>query len=114
MVRVHLIIDVVLSLTCTAAACVVLTDIHTPVRPILILVALVIGCGWAICGWLNLPDFGYSAALTIATGISLWIAISMGAVELKWWHPAVTVGVGLILATLSNIAQVPGDSLRRA
>ncbi len=54
LIRVHLIIDILLSITCTAAACVVLTDIRTPIRPILVLIAL---DNWMRLGDLRMAEF---------------------------------------------------------
>jgi len=111
---IRLAIDVLTSTACTAGFVVVLANFHTPVRSVLVLVALVIGCGWAVCGWMDLPEFAYAIALTIAAGISLSMAVSMVAVELKWWHPNATVGVVLLLAAILNIAQTLGSLRRKA
>jgi hypothetical protein len=100
--RVRLLIDVLAAASCAGTLAVIQGHLHSPARPAVTLVALVVGCGWAITGWLGLKEFSYAATVTLATGIALWMLVSLVSVEVHWWHPNTTVAVALVVAGLSN------------
>jgi hypothetical protein len=66
---IRLAVDVVTAAACLAGCVIVFNDVHTPMRPVLVLAALVLGSGWAICGWMDLHEFAYAGAITVAAGI---------------------------------------------
>ncbi|HLM95252.1 MAG TPA: hypothetical protein VK283_03005 [Acidimicrobiales bacterium] len=99
---IRFVIDVSAAIACLAGSVVAFADIRGPIAPFVVLAGAVLGCGWAMTGWLDTRDAAYAASLTVAAGIALIIVISMIAVELGWWHPVIVVGVLSVGAALSN------------
>jgi hypothetical protein len=98
----RVLIDVSAAILCMAASVVAFADIRGPIGPFIVLAGAVLGCGWAMTGWLDTRDVAYAASLAVAAGISLIIVISMMAVQLTWWHPVVVVGILSVGAALGN------------
>ncbi len=95
-----------------SAAVFTLADWHNAARPYVVLVALLVGTGWAIVGWIDVAcEFSYLASVTLATGLGVAILLSICLVVLRWWHPAVSVGALLCVSTASNVC-LAGRSVR--
>ena len=99
---IRVLVDVSAATLCLAGSVVAFADIRGPIAPFLVLGGAVLGCGWAMTGWLDTQDAAYAASLAVGAGIALIIVISMMAVELTWWHPVVVVGVLSVGAALGN------------
>lgn len=78
-------------------------------RPTMTLLAISMGCGWAIVGWIRLHDWAYLATLTLAAGVSLMMLVGLCEVEVGVWHPVETVVVVLAVAGASNVCLLLHD-----
>lgn len=105
-------VDVVATLVCALAALFTLADIHTPVRPTLTLVALVLGTGWAATCWMKVRDPAYAATIAIASGVSILCFYALLFVEIHWWHPVGSAGALLIGAATVNFLAIGWDLTR--
>ena len=74
------------SLICLLALALVLLGSRLPLRPVVVLVAIVLGTGSALVGGEDLLTArGFSLAVTV--GLSVVILISLAATYVPWWHP---------------------------
>ena len=108
----RLLVDVVLALVCATGAYLSATGQYVPAKPILVLVALIAGCGWAIVGWIDTTEAAFAGTLVAAMGVVVVIFVSLVAVAAKWWHPEATVSVLLAAACLGNLLHVARDMAR--
>ena len=106
------VVDLIACVLCSTGALVTLAHLHDIVTPFVILAGAVLGCGWAVTGWLDGKDAAYAASLAIAAGIALVILVSLVSIELAWWHPTSVVGVMLALAAVSNVGIAYRDARR--
>lgn len=75
-----------LSVICALALGLVAYDSREPLRPAVVLVAIVLGTGTAIVGSEHLLSArGFSLAAVI--GVSAIVLISMAVTYVPWWHP---------------------------
>lgn len=108
------VVDVLLGALCAVGAALVLADLASPARPAVVLVGLVLGSGWAVVGWIPLPDeVAYSGGLALAAGVAVPIAVSVVLVEGHWWHPVGASGAVLAVAAGLNLALVGWHALGR-
>jgi hypothetical protein len=111
---VRLLVAVAAMAVCAAGAVIVLAGVHSPARPYVVLVGLVLGTGWAVVGWLSLPsEAAYAGALVLGVGVSVPIAVSILLVLSHWWHPVGVSGALLAVAAGVNGALIVRTILRR-
>jgi hypothetical protein len=67
-----------------------------------VLIAVVLGIGWAAAGWVRTRDIAYAGTLVLAAGVAIPMLVSLFFVEVHWWHPVGTAGVLLLAAALVN------------
>ncbi len=91
---------VALAMVCVAAGVMVLANSSSSVRPPLVLLGMVVGPGWALCGFVRLPDKTLAWALALALGISINIAIGLLMIADDRWHP---VGATIVLLFASAV-----------
>lgn len=111
---VRMLVDAVLAVMCATGAYLSATGQYVPAKPILILFALIAGCGWAVVGWIDTTEAAFAGTLVAATGVTVTMLVSLAAVEAKWWHPEATVSVLLAAASLGNSLHVVRDRARRS
>lgn len=105
-------IDVVALAVCAAGSALALLDVRTPARPYVVLIALVLGIGWATTGWLRVSEPAYAGTLVLAAGVSIPILVGVFFVEIHWWHPVAVAGVLLAAAAAGNVAALARDLAR--
>jgi hypothetical protein len=110
--NVKITVDVVVALLCAAASVVVLVDADSPVRPALVLVALVVGTGWAATCWIDLDDVAFAATVALGTGLAGLFLYGLFFVEIGWWHPVGSAGVLLAVAAAVCVAAIARDATR--
>ena len=110
----RLLVDVVLAVVCATGAYLSATGQYVPAKPIIILFALIAGCGWAIVGWIDTTEAAFVGTLVAAMGVVVVMFVSLVAVAAKWWHPEATVSVLLAAACLGNLLHVVRDMARRS
>lgn len=88
--------------SCVVSALLVLTDVHTPVRPVSTVLGLTAGTGLAVTGWMDSMEPSLFGALTLSTGTAITFFVSLFAVEARWWHPTITVS-GLLIASAASL-----------
>lgn len=111
---VRLLVAVAATAVCAAGAAIVLAGVHTPARPYVVLVGLVLGTGWAVVGWLTLPqEAAYAGALVLGVGVSVPIAVSILLILSHWWHPVGASGALLAVAAGVNGVLIARSALRR-
>jgi hypothetical protein len=98
----RVIVDLIALILCAAGSVFALSHTHGPVAAFIILAGSVLGCGWAITGWIDTRDAAYAASLAMAAGLALVMVVSLVSIELAWWHPVIVVGVMSAIAALGN------------
>ena len=111
---IRLLVDVVLAVVCATWAYLSATGQYLPAKPIIVLFALIVGCGWAVVGWIDTTEAAFAGTLVAATGVVVTMLVSLAAVGAKWWHPEATVSVLLAAAFLGNSLHVARDMVRRS
>jgi len=111
---IRLVVDVVLAVTCATGAYLSATGQHLPEKDIIVLFALIAGCGWAIVGWTDTTEVAFAGTLVVAAGVVVSMLVSIAAVGAHWWHPDATVSVLLGAACLGNSLHVVRDKARRS
>ena len=111
---IRLVVDVALAAMCAMGAYLSAAGEYIPTKPIIVLFALIAGCGWAIVGWINTTEIAFAGTLVVATGAMVSILVSLAAVGAKWWHPGATVSVLLAAAFLANSLHIVRDTARRS
>ena len=111
---IRLLVDVVLAAVCATGAYLSATGQYVPAKPIIVLFALIAGCGWAIVGWIDTTEAAFAGTLVAATGVVVVMLVSLAAVGVKWWHPEATVSVLLAAACQGNSLHVVRDMTRRS
>lgn len=111
---IRLLVDVVLTAVCATGAYLSATGQYIPSKPIIVLFALIAGCGWAVVGWIDTAEAAFAGTLAAATGVTVTMLVSLAAVEAKWWHPEATVSVLLAAACLGNSLHIVRDMARRS
>lgn len=92
------------ALVCALGASLVFANAHSPLRPWVVLVGLVLGSGWAVVGWLDLAlEAAFVGALTLGAGVAVPIALSIILVVGGWWHPIGASGALLVAAAAVNL-----------
>jgi hypothetical protein len=91
---------------CLVSALLVLADVQIAARPPLTAFALTVGTGLAVTGWIQPSGAALFGALTLSTGTSIVLLVSLLAVEVQWWHPAITVAGLLIASAISIVGQL--------
>jgi hypothetical protein len=97
-----------LSLLAVTVAVLVLLDVQSPVRVVLVLLFVTTVPGWALLDWQGLARGWLGAGLAVATSVSLATVIATAQVYAGAWSPTATVLV-LVLVTVTACAL----SLRR-
>ncbi len=110
--KVRIAVDATVALLCVAASVVVLADVHSPARPALVLVALVVGTGWAATCWIDLEDAAFAATVALATGLACLFLYGLFFVEIGWWHPVGSAGVLLAVTAAICAAATTRDATR--
>ena len=105
-------VDLIALILCAAGSVFALSHARGPVAAFVILGGSVLGCGWAITGWIDTRDAAYAASLAIAAGVALVMVVSLVSIELAWWHPVTVVGVVSAVAALGNCALSYRDTQR--
>jgi len=111
---IRLVVDVVLAAVCATGAYLSAVGQYIPAKPIIVLFALIAGCGWAIVGWINTTELAFVGTLVAATGVIVSMLVSLAALGARWWHPEVTVSVLLAAACLANSLHIARDIARRS
>jgi hypothetical protein len=104
-------VDAAAVVLCAVGAALVLADVHTPIRPGLVAMALVIGSGWAATNWLDLTEVAFAASVSVATGLSICFFVALFFVEIGWWHPVGSAGALLVAAAAANALALARDSV---
>ena len=97
-----------MSLLAVTVAVLVLLDVQSPVRVVLVLLFVTTVPGWALLDWQGLARGWLGAGLAVATSVSLATVIATAQVYAGVWSPTATVLV-LVLVTVTACAL----SLRR-
>jgi hypothetical protein len=105
--------DLILTLVCALGALLAGLDVHSGLRPVVILVGLVIGTGWAATSWIEITDAAFAAGVALATGVSITFLYGLFFIEIGWWHPVDSVIALLAVAAVVNGAALAHDLLRR-
>ncbi len=105
-------VDAAVALLCVAASVVVLADVHSPVRPALVLVALIAGTGWAATCWIDLDDVAFAATVALGVGLACLFLYGLFFVEIGWWHPIGSAGVLLAVAAGVCMVAIARDASR--
>jgi uncharacterized membrane protein len=89
-----------LSLFAVTAAVLVLLDVRSPARSVLVFLFVMVVPGWALLDWQSVARGWLKAALTVAISVSLATAIATVQVYSHAWSPTATVLV-LVMMTLA-------------
>lgn len=109
--RIRLVVDVVATYVCGLSVTLILADLSSPARPYVILVAAVLGTGWALSGWITLPaDAAYIGAVTLGIGFATPLGLGVVLAEAGWWHPLGDMAALLGVAGLLNLALFVRDA----
>jgi hypothetical protein len=111
---IRLLVDMVLAAVCATGAYLSAAGQDIPEKPIVVLFALIAGCGWAIVGWIDTTEVAFVGTLVAAAGVTISMFVSLAAVGANWWHPEVTVSVLLAAACLANSLHIARDIARRS
>jgi hypothetical protein len=111
--NVKIAVDTLAALVCAAAAVVVLADVHSAARPALVLVALVVGTGWAATCWIDLEEVAFAATVALGTGLAALFLYGLFFVEIGWWHPVGSAGVLLVVTAAVCVMAIARDVTRR-
>lgn len=97
--RARALASVLTTLVAGTASALVFDQVASPARPVFVLVGLVLCTGWAVTGWLPLPDeAAYVGAVTFAIGVAIPIVVSVLLVRAHYWHPLGIAGALLVAA----------------
>lgn len=110
----RLLVDVVVAVACATGVYLSAIGQNGPEKPMIILFALIAGCGWAIVGWIDTTEVAFVGTLVAAMGVVVVMFVSLVVVAAKWWHPEATVSVLLAAACLGNLFHVVRDMARRS
>ncbi len=87
-----------------AGAILTIEGAHGGVAACLILAAAVLGCGWAVTGWIRGMETTYALALCLGTGVAIWIVTALLCLETGLFAPRPVVSTVLVAAVASNLA----------
>jgi hypothetical protein len=113
--RIRVLVDLVSVALCGVSVALILANLSSPARPFAVLLATVVGTGWALSGWINLPDdAAYVGTMTIGLGFAVPIALGVLLVEAGYWHPQGEMAVLLGGAGVLNVLLLIRDARRLA
>jgi hypothetical protein len=104
--RYDLAVTGIVCLCCALAGGLVVAGVATPIRATTTLVALTLGTGLSITGWISWREKALFWAVTFGVGIATSLLVSLLAVEIAWWHPVGTVTGLLALSVASLVLQM--------
>jgi hypothetical protein len=110
---IRVLVDLVAAFVCGVSVALILANLSSPVRPYAVLIAAVLGTGWAIAGWIKLPDdAAYVATVTLGIGFAVPLGFGVILIESGSWHPVGDMAVLLACAGLLNLLQLVRDTRR--
>ncbi|HEY2223994.1 MAG TPA: hypothetical protein VGI02_18245 [Actinomycetospora sp.] len=99
-----------LSVVALLAGALVVADVSSPVRGVLVFVFVMVVPGWALLDCWDLARGWLGVALVVATSTSLATATATAQLYLGLWSPTATV---LVLVLITVCAQAARGTLRR-
>ena len=60
---IRFVVDISAAIVCLAGSIVAFADIRGSTAPYVVLAGAVLGCGWAMTGWLDIQDAAYAASI---------------------------------------------------
>jgi hypothetical protein len=109
--RLRLLVDIVLTFLCGLAVVLILANLSSPARPFAVLIAAVLGSGWALSGWIRLPnDAAYVGTVALGIGFAVPLGLGVLLVESGSWHPLGDMAALIGTAGLVNLALLVRDA----
>ena len=102
-----------MAVLCALGASLVLSGSHSFIRPYVVVVALVVGTGWAATAWFDITDAAYAATITLAVGLSIVFFFALFFLEIHWWHPVGSIGLLLAFAAVPSLAAGAREAVLR-
>ena len=102
-----------LAALCGLGSALVLSGSHSPLRPIVVALALVVGTGWAATAWFDITDAAYAATITLAVGLSLLFFFALFFLEIHWWHPVGSIGLLLAVTAVPSLVAGAREAVLR-
>lgn len=106
-------IDLAATFVCALSVILIMADLTSPARPYAVLIAAVLGTGWALAGWLKLPDeAAYVGTVTLGIGFAVPIGLGVLLIESGYWHPLGDMAALIGAAGFLNFLQLLRDTRR--
>jgi hypothetical protein len=106
-------ISFALAALCALGSALVLSGSHSALRSYVVVVALVVGTGWAATVWIDITDAAYAATITLAVGLSFMFFFALFFVEIHWWHPVGSIGLLLAITAVPSLAAGAREAVLR-
>lgn len=106
-------VSLVMAALCALGAALVLSGSHSPLRPYVVVVALVLGTGWAATAWFDIADAAFAMTITLAVGLSVLFFFGLFFLEIHWWHPVGSIGLLLAVAAVPSLLAGAREAMLR-
>ncbi len=111
--NIKMVVSFVLAALCALGSALVLSGSHSHFRSPVVIVALVVGTGWAATAWFDITDAAYAATITLAMGLSIVFFFALFFVEIHWWHPVGSIGLLLAVAAVPSLVAGVREAVMR-